>query len=236
MNNVYLLLWFEAPLQAWGVDSKFFRRDTLNFPTKSGVLGLLCSALGASGEQRELLDQFASLRQTVLSFVRLDKHTNEKIKSEPFLRDFQMIGSGYNDSDWWENLFIPKKNDGKKPVGSGTKMTFRYYLQDARFAVIVESPAKNSEELIYFLQNPVFDLYLGRKTCIPTELIYQGKFDNEKNSISHALIIAKEKDLTEDFRVLDGEHSGEVFLLNDVPIQFGERKLYRERYVTLIKS
>jgi len=52
MSNPYLLLWFEAPLQSWGSDSKFGRRDTQTFPTKSGVLGLVCSALGAGGEQR----------------------------------------------------------------------------------------------------------------------------------------------------------------------------------------
>ena len=34
-----LLLWLEAPLQSWGVDSRFGRRDTLPFPSRSGVLG-----------------------------------------------------------------------------------------------------------------------------------------------------------------------------------------------------
>ena len=48
----FLLLWLEAPLQSWGVDSKFGRRDSIHFPTKSGVTGLLLCALGASGEQR----------------------------------------------------------------------------------------------------------------------------------------------------------------------------------------
>ena len=55
MANPYLLLWLEAPLQAWGHDSKFGRRDSLDFPTKSGVLGLLCCARGARGLQTEWL-------------------------------------------------------------------------------------------------------------------------------------------------------------------------------------
>ena len=66
MSNPYLLLWLEAPLQSWGFDSKFGRRETLKFPTRSGVVGLVCSALGAGGEQRELLAEFSSLRQTVI--------------------------------------------------------------------------------------------------------------------------------------------------------------------------
>lgn len=49
MNHPYLLLWLQGPLQAWGHDSRFGRRDTLDFPTKSGVLGLVCCALGAGG-------------------------------------------------------------------------------------------------------------------------------------------------------------------------------------------
>ena len=53
MSEPYLLLWLEAPLQAWGHDSKFGRRDSLDFPTKSGVLGLLCCARGAAGEQSD---------------------------------------------------------------------------------------------------------------------------------------------------------------------------------------
>ena len=34
-------------------------------------------------------------------------------------------------------------------------------------------------------------------------------------------------------RVLQGEHEGEVLSLNDVPLQFGEHKLYRDRRVTV---
>ena len=70
MPNPNLLLWLEAPLQSWGFDSKFGRRDTLAFPTKSGVLGLVCSALGRGGEQKAFLAKFATLGQTVVSFVR----------------------------------------------------------------------------------------------------------------------------------------------------------------------
>ena len=35
-----LLLRLAAPLQSWGVESKFDTRRTLGYPTKSGVIGL----------------------------------------------------------------------------------------------------------------------------------------------------------------------------------------------------
>ena len=46
-NTLFLRL--EGPLQAWGVqESKFVVRRTAEAPTKSGVIGLLCAALGVS--------------------------------------------------------------------------------------------------------------------------------------------------------------------------------------------
>ncbi len=43
-----LLLRLAAPLQSWGLASKFDSRDTAREPTKSGVIGLLAAALGRS--------------------------------------------------------------------------------------------------------------------------------------------------------------------------------------------
>src|SRR5690554_5212573 len=94
MASQYLLLWLEAPLQSWGFDSKFGRRDTLKFPTRSGVLGLLCAALGYSGEQKEFLAQMSSKQQLVVSYLRNDEK-KQTITPEPLLMDFQMVGSGY---------------------------------------------------------------------------------------------------------------------------------------------
>lgn len=240
MNNPYLLLWLEAPLQSWGYDSKFGRRDTLNFPTKSGVLGLLCCALGAGGEQRELLETLVPLQQTVLSFNRFKNAVERKVvkDAEPLLMDFHMVGSGYNDKCKWESLLIPKTSAGQKAVGGGTKLTYRYYLQDAYFAVIMEVPKNKDEEFAFALQNPVWDLYLGRKNAAPTDFIYRGIFSSQEEAIRKAQQLAEEKNLKESFRVLDGdcgaEIQGEVFSLNDVPIQFGENKQYRDRFVTVV--
>ena len=46
-----LLLRMSAPLQAWGYESKFETRRTSREPTKSGVIGLLASALGRSRDE-----------------------------------------------------------------------------------------------------------------------------------------------------------------------------------------
>lgn len=232
MSDPYLLLWLEAPLQAWGHDSKFGRRDSLDFPTKSGVLGLLCCARGAAGEQCDWLTAWAGLDMQVEAYVPQDAK-DQPLPRQPLLRDFQMVGSGYDSHDPWQNLLIPKTSDGKKPNGSGSKMTYRYYLQDMAYAVALQAPATMVEEAAAALQAPVWDLYLGRKNCVPTELIFQSMHDTAEQALQAAQQIAEAKRRSCVLRVLQGEHPGEVLTLNDVPLQFGEHKQYRDRRVTV---
>jgi len=54
-----LLLRLAAPMQSWGVDSKFERRGTERFPTKSGIIGLIASALGR--KRNESLEDLCKL-------------------------------------------------------------------------------------------------------------------------------------------------------------------------------
>lgn len=238
MSDPFILLWLEAPLQSWGFDSKFGRRDSLAFPTRSGIMGLLCCALGAGGEQRELLAELAPMTLQVISYSRAvtyPNQTGEKQRAEPMLCDFHMVGSGYDDSNPWENLLIPKKSDGSKPNGSGTKMTYRYYLQDAAFAAVFQVPSRLVDLITEKLQNPVWDIYLGRKSCAPTEFVFQGFFDSSEIAVQKATEIAQAKGRVEDFHVCEGLHAGEHLTLNDLPIVFGERKEYRDRQVTIMR-
>lgn len=233
MSNPYLLLWLEGPLQSWGHDSRFGRRDSLPFPTKSGVLGIICAALGAGGPQQTLLAQFADVDMQVLGFARQNK-AGEAVESEPLLRDFHMVGSGYDDSDPWQNLLIPKTSVGKKAVGGGTKLTYRYYLQDRFFAVLLEVPEDLAAAVANALQHPVWDLSLGRKNCVPTEFIFQGQFTNLPEAKLAAEALAHQKQRIHDLTVVQGAvEEGEILTLNDIPVTFGEQKSYRDRQVTL---
>nr|WP_300151766.1 type I-E CRISPR-associated protein Cas5/CasD [Propionicimonas sp.] len=55
-----LLLRLAGPLQAWGDASRFTRRDTGTYPTKSGVLGLLAAAEGR--RRTDEIEDLAGLR------------------------------------------------------------------------------------------------------------------------------------------------------------------------------
>lgn len=62
-----LLIPLVGPMQAWGTRSRFSDRDTHREPTKSGVIGLICSALGRS--RAASMDDLRALRFG----VRLDQ-------------------------------------------------------------------------------------------------------------------------------------------------------------------
>ena len=239
MGMKYLLLWLEGPLQSWGFDSKFGRRESLRFPTKSGIYGMFLAALGAQGPQVDLLDTLAAFKQTVISCVpqkpgqKNDLDTDVRLQSNPFLMDFQMVGSGYDEKDPWQKMLIPKKSDGNPAVGGGSKITYRYYLQDARFAVIQELDYEMSDTIARALQNPVYDLSLGRKNCVPTDFIYRGTFDSFEEATAMAESLMMEKDLGVSFLVRDEEGEGDQMVLHDVPLQFGQFKKYRDRTVTI---
>lgn len=57
-----LLLRLAAPMQSWGVDSKFDTRDTQREPTKSGVLGLLAAACGFRRDDVLALQELSRLQ------------------------------------------------------------------------------------------------------------------------------------------------------------------------------
>lgn len=234
MSEPYLLLWLEAPLQAWGHDSKFGRRDSLDFPTKSGVLGLICTARGAGGKEQEWLSAWADMDMQVQAYVREDRE-GQPLPRLPLMRDFQMVGSGYEAKDPWQTLMIPKKSDGSAAVGGGTKMTYRYYLQDMAYAVVLQGPSTLLHVAAEAISNPVWDVYLGRKNCVPTEFIAQGVYETASDALTAGARLASEKKRAMVFQVKQGEHEGEVLTLNDVPIQFGEHKKYRDRQVTVQK-
>lgn len=233
MTHPYILMWLEGPLQSWGYDSRYGRRDTLSFPTKSGVLGMVCAALGAGGEQKDLLTKLAGLDMQVLAFPRQEGDKTPSLP--PSLQDFQMVGSGYDEKDPWQSLLIPKTSQGTKPNGAGTKMTYRHYIQDMAYAVLLQVPEDIAQAISDALVAPVWDLSLGRKNCVPTEFIYQGTYNSCTEGEKQAQSMADEKDRALAFRVKQGVYEGdEVLTLNDVPLQFGENKRYRDRQVTVI--
>ncbi|MCY1273395.1 hypothetical protein D9M68_277580 [compost metagenome] len=136
-----LLLRLQGAMQSWGTTSRFDERDTQLEPSKSGVLGLVCAALGR--DRREPLDDLATLRMG----VRVDR------EGMP-MRDYQ-TATGV--------LIASGKADLKRTVVSP-----RYYLADAAFLVGLEGEdCALLERIRQALFSPVWPLALGRKSFVP---------------------------------------------------------------------
>jgi len=139
MENIYtLLLKLEGPLQSWGYRSRFDHRDTALEPTRSGITGLLCSAMGISrDEDITIFDNITRMG------VRVDR-------------------PGKLERDYHTALEVIKA-DGSRP---DTVVSERDYLADASFTVGLESAKKDFLEIIaQAIQSPVWPLSLGRKSC-----------------------------------------------------------------------
>lgn len=141
-----LLLRLAGPMQSWGTTSRFDERDTQLEPSKSGVLGLLCAALGR--DRGEPLDDVAALKMG----VRVDREG-------VLLRDYQ-TATGVMTAT------------GKAKLNR-TVVSPRYYLSDAVFLVGLEGHDFALLESLYAaLRAPVWPLALGRKSFPPGQPIW----------------------------------------------------------------
>jgi CRISPR system Cascade subunit CasD len=151
-NTLFLRL--EGPLQAWGDASKFVIRRTVKAPTKSGVIGLLCCALGLSRQEaRGHLKKLSDLKMG----VRLDR-------------------AGVR---WWDYHTVGAKIGVLTADGEGIKytastkeietlITRREYLCDASFLVALQGEPGLIAQLEAAIEEPKWTLYLGRKSCPPS--------------------------------------------------------------------
>jgi CRISPR system Cascade subunit CasD len=195
----YLALLLDSPMQSWGFASRFQRRTTGLHPTKSGVIGLICAAMGlpkGSPEEQEALPKLAKLTMTSIAMPRYHVRRME---------DFHTVLNTRRASS--------KMNDD--PV-----VTRRQYLQDARFGVILAGDRDLLERVAAALQNPVWGVWFGRKNCIPAEPIYRGLFEKESETWRWLVgdrPIEEFTTVTEVDRFEDGTDS-----LGDQPVSFGD--------------
>lgn len=150
-----LVLRLAAPLQSWGGQSEFNRRDTLPEPTKSGVIGLLAAASGLRREDplEPLLGLRLGVRTDRPGSIARDYHTVSTLDGSPLL-SAQVTAKGS------QKRTQPPKH---------TYVTTRYYLQDAIFVAAVSGPDQLLAALAEAVRRPAFPLALGRRSCPPTQ-------------------------------------------------------------------
>jgi CRISPR system Cascade subunit CasD len=152
----------DAPLQSWGASSKFQRRETESWPTKSALVGVLAAAFGIDKHAPDEIEKIVLLAALTFSVFRWPK----KYPSVR-LTDFHTIGGGYDKTDPGGKLSIPRKAGDGSPFG--TVITRRTYLTDARFIALFQGDRQTLESAAAALLDPVWGIWFGRKSCIPAE-------------------------------------------------------------------
>ena len=212
MPNV-LLLRLSAPMQSWGVTSRFSRRDTGKEPSKSGVVGLLCAALGLSRDEANAENLLFAEMIRLKMGVRVNRE-------------------GILQSDYHTAQNIIKADGGIKE----TELSTRFYLADADFVVGLEGEnLETLETLQRALQNPKWQLFLGRKAFAPSLPVFYQNGLRPGEELETAL---KTFDLesvslrqTEWRLILEDEKDGNE-TRQDVPLSFAARRFTNRRVKT----
>lgn len=155
-----LLLRLCGPMQSWGTQSRFTNRDTELEPSKSGVIGLICAALGKPREEK-LRPDLPSLEE--LANLKMGVRVDREGKVE---RDFHTAGGAHlkRDSDYG---VISADGKNKKTIISD-----RFYLADACFLVALKGDLSLLTQIDTHVRNPVWQLYLGRKSFVPAAPVW----------------------------------------------------------------
>jgi len=199
-----LLMRLRAPMMSWGDHSQFGHRDSRREPTKSAVIGLLCAALGRP--RWEPVDDLAALTMGV------------RVNKEGVLqKDYHTVQDTMRD-------------DGKKV---NTTLSDRYYVADADYLVGLEGPPELLSQLDAALQRPHWQLYLGRKSFIPSHPIRVGVVDQpllpalQQHPYEHRSHKAPSFPLRIVFDAADGTD-----IRQDVPLDWRRRRFGRRTVAT----
>ncbi len=153
-SDACLALLLDGPMQSWGHASRFDRRTTALHPTRSGVLGLIAAAMGIDKHAPDEADQirrFERLRVTTVALGRKDRWNHDLPMRR--LEDYHTV-TGI-------------RRASGKVAADATVQTYRHYLLDARFGVLIEGPPALLDEIATALRDPKWGVWFGRKSCLP---------------------------------------------------------------------
>lgn len=201
-----LLLQLVGPMQSWGVQSNFGERDTGLEPSKSGVIGLLCAALGRprSAPVNDLTALQMGVRVDREGKLSMDYHTAQNVM---------------------------RAKGGTKD----TEVSRRFYLADAAFLVGLSGNLALLRRLHDALRDPAWPLYLGRKAFVPGAPVWLPDGLKPDINLRTALLgykpVGRKDDLAGQVRVVwDDPQGAEV--RPDLPLSFAQRTFAQRRVRT----
>jgi len=183
-----IILNIASPLQSWAgyyVDKT--RIDTSRQPSERAIRGLISASFGVHrGSDVPEIIQSSEISVKTVNHGRIikDFHT---IGSQNSVRE----GAKPHNSEFFEKigriLVRGKQLTSKNSITATPIISNRSYLGDAQFLVSIKGRDKSeTEEILFNLLNPKWDLYMGKKAFAPVFPFNLGLFD-EKDSFENAL-------------------------------------------------
>lgn len=173
-ESVVLALLLDGPMQAWGASSRYGRRTTLAYPTRSGITGMICAAMGVPRSDAETLQRVSELGLQVVVI--------QKKASSSRWTDYHTIGGGYDDEA--QSSFRPTQAKDGRPRPDAV-LTFREYLSDAAFGALLSGPRVLLDRCKAAMENPQWGMWLGRKCCVPADMVCQGVHLSQVAALRH---------------------------------------------------
>lgn len=220
----FLVLKLDGPMQAWGGHTFEDFRPSHDFPTRSGLLGLLAACLGI--ERDDGLGQ-ARLAASVEFTVRADDATSRPERDEEIVKRRAIKLADYH-------TVMDARRVNRAPKEGETIQSWREYLHDASFTVAVaqrEAGGLDLDEIANALAWPVYTPSLGRRSCPPARPLIHG--DKKKDFVEASDGVAALKQVPPSLGLVYSETLGsdKPFSIRDVPMhrdkrQFATRKIY----------
>ena len=235
----HLLMNLEAERMSFGYNSIANERYTAEFPTKSALFGMVACALGMSGD---LTNLFGKLNKVGIEVFAMN---DSKVET-----DFQTLGNGWADSDHWfidrnkkqkfskidiGRMMLEKSADPRRSCQCPTSLLNKDYLVNQRFVALLsfedDGFANNVAEA---LQRPVWQMYIGRKKCIPCGDVFYGLFDTKDEAMKAVGELKPKFKYTEE----EPEDYIDEFCVRDIPTTefcrydtYAHRRVYKSRFV-----
>jgi CRISPR system Cascade subunit CasD len=231
----FLILKLDGPMQAWGDHTFEDFRPSRDFPTRSGLLGMLAACLGI---EREDAEAQARLAGSVDFAVRVD---GSKFGLESGATPLSRRAIKLKDY----HTVLEARRANRPPKPRETIQTWREYLHNAHFTVAVgqrELAAYTLETIAGHLRKPVYTPSLGRRSCP----LARPLLDSENALVSaassiEALGIAPPVGGMIYAEICSGD--GKPMIVRDVPMhrrkrQFATRKVYvrKEQETTHVRQ
>ncbi len=215
----FLVLRLEGPLQSWGFDSQYNRRNTGLMPTKSAIAGMCCAALGLQrgcDKEAQFLAKFNMLRMMA---VAIPKQSTKKELSVRRLQDYHTVQN-------------TRRASGA--INTDCVLTHRQYVTDASFGILLEGDPNVLYEIVNALADPKWGIWLGRKTCIPSAPVLIGL---QLNRVDALRLLIGEKPIEAFTRQEEVENFAEGRdSLPDSPVSFAtDRRSFSPRRVQTVQ-